>query len=121
MGALIINMMNGVIHLFRALIWAQINIWLTLTILGVLVAAVLSWQILQLIDIQHINYGFQLGGLWVITTAILDFFLYILPREGSITSAYAQLSNTLLLYYSLILGIPTLVGIVHAIRAKERN
>jgi len=120
MGVVIINMANGIVHLIRYLLWSQLAVWSTLAIIAGLLSGILSWQILQLIDHHRINYGFQLGGLWVIITFLLDFFIYILPQQGTVTDAYAELSNKLLVYYGVILVMPTLVGIVQTLRNQER-
>ena len=121
MGLVIINMSNGVIHLIRYLMWSQLNVWLTLTIASGVLAAIMSWQILYLVDQHHINYGFQLGGLWVIITFIIDFFIYILPSSGSVTDTYAVLSGKLLWYYGTLWIAPTCVGIIHVLRINKRN
>ncbi|MBS1271324.1 MAG: hypothetical protein MAGBODY4_00453 [Candidatus Marinimicrobia bacterium] len=120
MGVVIINMTNGIVHLVRYLLWSQLAVWTTLTVIVGILAGILSWQILQLIDQHRINYGFQLGGLWVIITFLLDFFIYILPQPGTVTDVYARLSNKLLVYYGILLIIPTLAGIVQTIQNQER-
>lgn len=121
MGLVIINMANGVIHLIRHLMWSQLSLWLTLTIITGILAVLLSWQILYLVDRHHINYGFQLGGFWVIITFIIDFFIYILPRSGSVTDTYAMVSDKLLWYYGTLLIAPTCVGIFHTLRVSKRD
>lgn len=121
MGIVIINMTIGILHIIRLLIWEQMNVWGTLPIVIGALTLFMSWQILQLVNSHLINFGFQLGGLWAVTTFILDFFLYILPRPGSATDSLAQLSSYLLTHYGIILSIPTVIGIFHSIRRKVKN
>ncbi len=67
------------------------------------------------------NYGFQLGGLWLVSTFIVDFFLYILPSRETVTDIYAKLGDQLLIHYSVILAAPTVVGFIHFLRSKQQE
>jgi len=117
----ILNLTFGIIHVFQLLVWKSLPVWKMLPYLCAVLTGLLSWQILLLIDNRLINFGFQLGGLWVLATFILDFFLYIVPEPGPVSATLARLSDQLLLYYGIMLFEPTLIGIIRAAQNQKRR
>lgn len=120
-GIIILNLAIGILHLMGRLVPGKFPVWVLIPVVGFALTVFMSWQILQLVGSNQVNFGFQLGGLWVITTAVLDFFLYILPRQESIFNTYAQLSNQLLIHYLVILLAPTTVGIIQYLRNNRHG
>jgi len=118
-GVFILNLAIGIVHLLAALVSEQFPLWTILPILTAILTIFMSWQILQLVDSHHVNFGFQLGGLWLVTTAVVDFFLYILPAQGSVTDRFAELANELLVHYLVILAAPTVIGIIQYVRVSK--
>lgn len=121
MGMIIINLTIGIVHIVNYLFLSNASVWNILPFVDAVLIFFLSWQILQIVNSHHINFGFQLGGLWAVATFILDFFLYILPQPGSSTDAIAAISTSLFIHYGIIIIIPSLIGVFHAIRRKLKD
>mgnify|MGYP006305407323 CR=1 FL=1 len=121
MGVVIINLTIGIVHIVNYLFLSNASVWNILPIVDAVLIFFLSWQILQIVNTNHVNFGFQLGGLWAVATFILDFFLYILPQPGSATDAIAAISSSLFIHYGVIILIPVLIGMYHLIRRKLKG
>ena len=121
MGVVIINLTIGIVHILNYLLISNASVWNFLPIVDAILIFFLSWQILQIVTTNHVNFGFQLGGLWAVATFIFDFFLYILPQPGSATDAIAAISSSLLIHYGAIILIPVLIGMYHLIRRKLKD
>ncbi len=121
MGAVIINLSTAIVHINIVLFLDDYMVWSILPFIIGLLTLFLSWRILLIVSNNHINFGFQLGGLWAFVTFIFDFFLYILPDEGSVVDSIAEISGSLLLYYGLIILIPVVIGLYHSIRMRQKD
>ena len=121
MGVVIINLTIGIVHILNYLLISNASVWNFLPIVDAILIFFLSWQILQIVNTNHVNFGFQLGGLWAVATFIFDFFLYILPQPGSATDAIAAISSSLLIHYGVIILVPVLIGMYHLIRRKLKD
>lgn len=120
-GIFILNLAIGILHLLGRLMPAGYPLWVLIPFVTAVLSIFMSWQILQLVDSNQVNYGFQLGGLWLVSTFLIDFLLYILPGQGTVTNTYAKLSDQLLIHYMVILAAPTVVGFVHLLRSKKQE
>ncbi len=120
-GIFILNLAIGILHLLGKLVAARFPLWVVIPFVTAVLSIFMSWQILQLINSNQVNYGFQLGGLWTISTSLIDFLLYILPSQETVTNTYAKLGDQLLIHYLVILAAPTVVGFVHFLRSKQQE
>jgi len=120
-GIIILNLAIGILHLLGRLIPGKFPVWEIIPFVAFALTVFMSWQILQLVGSNQINFGFQLGGLWMVTSALLDFLLYILPRQEPVLNTYAQLSNKLLIHYLVILLAPTAIGIIQHVRSNRQG
>jgi len=121
LAGVILNLAIGIVHVVGALVGEGFNVWQILPYLDAILLIILSWQLLQLVDYHRLNFSFQLGGMFVVGTFILDFFLYIIPKPGTITDTIAQLQHKLIIHYGVIFLTPMLVAILQTIwiRIKE--
>ncbi len=115
LATVILNLAIGIIHVLGILIGSSFKVWQILPYVDTILLAVLSWQLLQLVDYRRINFGFQLGGLLTVATFILDFFLYIIPKSGTVTDTIAQLQHKLIIHYGVIFLTPLLIAILQTI------
>lgn len=121
LAAVILNIAIAIVHVLGFLIGEHFPVWTILPYLDGVITVVLSWQLFQLVDTHRINFGFQLGGLLVVGTFILDLFLYIIPKPGTVTDTIGQLHQKLLLHYGVIFFAPFLIAILRTlwIQLKE--
>lgn len=121
LAGVILNLAIGIVHVVGALVGEGFNVWQILPYLDAILLIILSWQLLQLVDYHRLNFSFQLGGMFAVGTFILDFFLYIIPKPGTITDTIAQLQHKLIIHYGVIFLTPMLVAILQTIwiRIKE--
>ncbi|HKJ67932.1 MAG TPA: hypothetical protein VKA68_08240 [bacterium] len=120
-GIFILNLAIGILHLLARLVSPRFPLWIVIPCVTAGLSIFMSWQILQLVESNQMNYGFQLGGLWLVSTFIVDFFLYILPSRETVTDIYEKLGDQLLIHYSVILAAPTVVGFIHFLRSKQQE
>jgi len=120
-GIIILNLAIGIVHLLGRLIPGTFPVWEILPYVSFALTVFMSWQILQLVGSSQINFGFQLGGLWVVISALVDFLLYILPHRGPVLNTYAELSNHLLINYLVIFLAPTAIGVIQRVRSNREG
>jgi|GEM_PF-1648797 len=121
LGVVILNMAIGVLHLVRFMFWPGLNLWGMLPIVTILITLFMSWMLLQLVDVNHINFGFQLGVLWMGATFLFDLGLYLFPKPGGILHTIKTMWRQLAVHYGVIVLTPMVVGIIYYFTAKRKG